>query len=156
MGENKMMTYQERLAEIEEACRVDEHELAHRKANARLEYQAKCLVHTVKADMNHFFWAMQDLINQGYQLDKRHPPVINGFGVIGFFVKPDRLIRRELQQFEKDVEQSYMQELTDRRERMEKTLQHDLEASEALLQRHQLEMESLAELERFVKDSESK
>ncbi|HGX5868370.1 TPA: hypothetical protein ACNE32_005004 [Escherichia coli] len=146
------MTVAERLEEIAIATTPDDHELEQRLTRARLEYQAKGMLHIVKADMNRFVWKMEELIASGYRLDKQHPPVINGFGVIAYFIKPSRVIKREMLALEEDVKVAYAAELEAKRQRMMDALEKDVESARKTVERHAFEMSSLETLNQFTSD----
>ncbi|HBA3199800.1 TPA: hypothetical protein J6N16_005344 [Escherichia coli] len=146
------MTIAERLEEIAIATAPDDHELEQRLTRARLEYQAKGMLHIVKSDMGRFVWKMEELVASGYRLDKQHPPVINGFGVIAYFIKPSRVIKREMLALEEDVKIAYAAELEARRQRMMDALEKDVESARKTVERHALEMSSLETLNQFTSD----
>ncbi|EKK0303175.1 hypothetical protein PJ747_004589 [Escherichia coli] len=149
------MTVAERLEEIAIATTPDDHELEQRLSAARLEYQAKGMLHIVKSDMGRFVWKMEELVASGYRLDKQHPPVINGFGVIAYFIKPSRVIKRELLELEEGVKAAYAAELEDTRRRMMDALEKDVESARRTVERHTLEMSSLETLNQFTADYDS-
>ncbi|EHU5780492.1 hypothetical protein KZC77_003897 [Shigella sonnei] len=146
------MTIAERLEEIAIATAPDDHELEQRLTRARLEYQAKGMLHIVKSDMGRFVWKMEELVASGYRLDKQHPPVINGFGVIAYFIKPSRVIKREMLALEEDVKIAYAAELEAKRQRMMDALEKDVESARKTVERHALEMSSLETLNQFTSD----
>lgn len=146
------MSIEERLEEIAIATTPDEHELAQRLTQARLEYQSKGMVHTVKAAMSHFVWKMEELVASGYRLDKQHPPIMNGFGVIAFFIKPSRVVKRELAEIEAKVKQEYAAELEATRQRMMARLEKDVESARRQVERHKLELSALEQLAQFTAD----
>ncbi|EFM7421645.1 hypothetical protein A9R23_005057 [Escherichia coli] len=146
------MTVAERLEEIAIATAPDDHELEQRLTRARLEYQAKGMVHIVKSDMARFVWKMEELVASGYRLDKQHPPVINGFGVIAYFIKPSRVIKREILELEEGVKTAYAAELEAKRQRMMAALEKDVESARRTVERHALEMSSLETLNQFTSD----
>ncbi|HDV1453806.1 TPA: hypothetical protein RHV66_004595 [Escherichia coli] len=146
------MTIAERLEEIAIATAPDDHELEQRLTRARLEYQAKGMLHIVKSDMGRFVWKMEELVASGYRLDKQHPPVINGFGVIAYFIKPSRVIKREILALEEEVKIAYAAELEAKRQRMMAALEKDVESARKTVERHALEMSSLETLNQFTSD----
>lgn len=146
------MTVEQRLEEIAIATAPDEFELEQRLTNARLEYQSKGMVHIVKAAMTHFVWKMEELVASGYRLDKQHPPVMNGLGVIAYFIKPTRVIKRELAEIEAKVKQDYAAELEAKRQRMMAALEKDVESARRRVERHKLELSALEELSQFTSD----
>lgn len=149
------MTVAERLEEIAIATAPDDHELEQRLTRARLEYQAKGMLHIVKADLNRFVWKMEELIASGYRLDKQHPPVINGFGVIAYFIKPSRVVKRDLLELEEGVKAAYAAELEAKRQRMMDALEKDVESARRQVERHKLELSALEELSQFTSDYDS-
>ncbi|HDV3226808.1 TPA: hypothetical protein RH082_005130 [Escherichia coli] len=146
------MTVAERLEEIAIATAPDDHELEQRLTRARLEYQAKGMLHIVKSDMGRFVWKMEELVASGYRLDKQHPPVVNGFGVIAYFIKPSRVIKREILALEEEVKIAYAAELEAKRQRMMAALEKDVESARRTVERHALEMSSLETLDQFTSD----
>ncbi|EEY5203527.1 hypothetical protein DQA61_004900 [Escherichia coli] len=146
------MTVAERLEEIAIATAPDDHELEQRLTRARLEYQAKGMLHIVKSDMGRFVWKMEELVASGYRLDKQHPPVVNGFGVIAYFIKPSRVIKREILALEEEVKIAYAAELEAKRQRMMAALEKDVESARRTVERHALEMSSLETLNQFTSD----
>ncbi|HCX7415895.1 TPA: hypothetical protein OZ570_004891 [Escherichia coli] len=146
------MSVAERLEEIAIATAPDDHELEQRLTRARLEYQAKGMLHIVKSDMGRFVWKMEELVASGYRLDKQHPPVVNGFGVIAYFIKPSRVIKREILALEEEVKIAYAAELEAKRQRMMAALEKDVESARRTVERHALEMSSLETLDQFTSD----
>lgn len=149
------MSVAERLEEIAIATTPDDHELQQRLTRARMEYQAKGMLHIVKADMSRFVWKMEELVAAGYRLDKQHPPVMNGFGMIAYFIKPSRVIKRELLAIEEEVKTTYAAELENKRQRMMAALERDVESARRTVERHALEMSSLEALSQFTADYDS-
>lgn len=149
------MTVAERLEEIAIATTPDDHELEQRLTRARLEYQAKGMLHIVKADLNRFVWKMEELVASGYRLDKQHPPIMNGLGVIAYFIKPSRVIKRELLELEEGVKATYAAELESLRQRMMAALEKDVESARHQVERHKLELSALEELSQFTSDYDS-
>ncbi|HDX6596838.1 TPA: hypothetical protein RPO84_004351 [Escherichia coli] len=150
-----MLTFNERLEQIAIACEFQQHELDHRLTQARAQYNAKCKVVMVKADLARFLFEEERLVAQGYRLDKHQPPVMNGLGIIGFFLKPEKLIRKELAELEKTTEQNYRAELEDTRSRLMAALKKDVESARREISRHKLEMSTLEELSQFTADYDS-
>lgn len=146
------MSVAERLEEIAIATAPDDHELEQRLTRARLEYQAKGMLHIVKSDMGRFVWKMEELVASGYRLDKQHPPVVNGFGVIAYFIKPSRVIKREILALEEEVKIAYAAELEAKRQRMMAALEKDVESARRTVERHALEMSTLETLDQFTSD----
>lgn len=149
------MTVEQRLEEIAIATAPDNHELEQRLTRARLEYQAKGMLHIVKADINRFVWKMEELVASGYRLDKQHPPIMSGLGVIAYFIKPSRIIKRELLELEEGVKTAYAAELEDTRRRMMAALEKDVESARRQVERHKLELSALEELSQFTVDYDS-
>ncbi|MCD4434193.1 hypothetical protein KX524_26490 [Escherichia coli] len=149
------MTVAERLEEIAIATAPDDHELEQRLTRARLEYQAKGMLHIVKADLNRFVWKMEELVASGYRLDKQHPPIMNGLGVIAYFIKPSRVIKRELLELEEGIKAAYAAELESLRQRMMAALEKDVERARRQVERHKLELSALEELSQFTSDYDS-
>ncbi|EIC3896413.1 hypothetical protein LAE43_005034 [Escherichia coli] len=150
-----MLTFNERLEQIAIACEFQQHELDHRLTQARAQYNAKCKVVMVKADLARFLFEEERLVAQGYRLDKHQPPVMNGLGIIGFFLKPEKLIRKELAELEKTTEQNYRAELEDTRSRLMAALEADVDRARRQVERHKLEMSTLEELSQFTADYDS-
>ncbi|HDW3087988.1 TPA: hypothetical protein RMI28_004929 [Escherichia coli] len=146
------MTIAERLEEIAIATAPDDHELEQRLTRARLEYQAKGMLHIVKADLNRFVWKLEELVASGYRLDKQHPPIMNGLGVIAYFLKPSRVIKRELLEVEEGVKAAYAAELEAKRQRMMAALEADVDRARRQVERHKLELSALEELSQFASD----
>ncbi|EER6712503.1 hypothetical protein F2X28_004624 [Escherichia coli] len=147
-----MLTFNERLEQIAIACEFQQHELDHRLTQARAQYNAKCKVVMVKADLARFLFEEERLVAQGYRLDKHQPPVMNGLGIIGFFLKPEKLIRKELAELEKTTEQNYRAELEDTRSRLMAALEADVDRARRQVERHKLELSALEELSQFTSD----
>ncbi|HGE9173031.1 TPA: hypothetical protein ACGBPE_004472 [Escherichia coli] len=122
-----MLTFNERLEQISAACEFQQHELDHRLTQARAQYNAKCKVVMVKADLARFLFEEERLVAQGFRLSRHQAPIMNGLGIIGFFLKPEKLIRKELTELEKTVEQEYRAELEDTRRRLMDALEADVE-----------------------------
>ena len=150
-----MLTFNERLEQIAIACEFQQHELDHRLTQARAQYNAKCKIVMVKADLARFLFEEERLVAQGYRLDKHQPPVMNGLGIIGFFLKPEKLIRKELAELEKTTEQEYRAELEDTRSRLMAALEADVDRARRQVERHKLEMSTLEELSQFTADYDS-
>lgn len=122
-----MLTFNERLEQIAAVCEFQRQELDDRITRARMQYNAKCKVLMVKADLARFLFEEERLVAQGYRLDKHHPPITHGLGIIGFFLKPEKLIRKELAEIERTIEQEYRAELEDTRHRLMDALEADVE-----------------------------
>ncbi|EPU2348874.1 hypothetical protein ACVVCF_004736 [Escherichia coli] len=146
------MTVAERLEEIAIATAPDDHELEQRLTRARLEYQAKGMLHIVKSDMGRFVWKMEELVASGYRLDKQHPPVMNGFGIVAYFIKPSRVVKRELLEVEEGVKTAYAAELESKRRTMMAALEADVDRARRQVERHKLELSALEELSQFTVD----
>lgn len=150
-----MLTFNERLEQIAIVCEFQQQELDHRLTQARAQYNAKCKVIMVKADLARFLFEEERLVAQGYRLDKHQPPIMNGLGVIGFFLKPEKLIRKELAELEKTTEQDYRAELEDTRRRLMDALERDVESARRQVERHELELSALEKLAKFTADYDS-
>ena len=146
------MTVEQRLEEIAIATAPDDRELEQSLTRAHLEYQAKGMLHIVKTDINRFVWKMEELVASGYRLDKQHPPIMSGLGVIAYFIKPSRVIKRELLELEEGVKAAYAAELEAKRQRMMDALEKDVESARKTVERHALEMSSLETLNQFTSD----
>lgn len=151
-----MLTFNERLEQISAACEFQQHELDHRITRAKNDYNARCKTVMVKADLAHFLYEEERLVSLGYKIDRTHPPQLNGLGIIGIFLKPEKLIRKELAELEKEIEREYRAELEDTRRRLMDALEADVERYRYEINnirtRAQQEREEFEYRTRFVED----